>query len=449
MPGERSEALRRWIAAETRSDVVRFQCRPGGGRRQAFEVEVRGSGGARACFLRFDPLPLSPSDPYSLRREAEVYRALAGSGVPVAEVIAVHPELQAVLLAAMPGVATFATIADPAVQSRLMDEFCDQLVALHALDPRALELPSLAPVGTIRDHVLGELAIWESLYRNDATADPLLTAAFRWLRDHVPDDDGRPSLVQGDTGPGNFMHEGGRITAFVDWEFAHLGDPVEDIAWVSCRSAQEPPPDLRGFCEEYERRSGRAIEPERLRYFQIFVELRIGVLYARRRAAEPAGGEVGNGLAFAFLHRKLLAETLARVVGVEVSPLAEPEPPPSEDAALFREALSQLRDVVLPAVDDPFARLRTKGLARLVKYFAAVARHRDDLRARTLADLEALLGARSADFAAAKAELERRLASGETSVAEAAPILLREVQREVRMCADVMGVLATRSFAIP
>ncbi len=443
--GMTAAELRSWIEAATGKSVVDFRRRPGGGRREAYAVALEGG---VACFLRFDPTRPKPWDPYTLRREAEVYRALAASEVPVARVLAVHPERQAVLLSAMPGAAPFATIADRDVQQRLMVRLCDVLVALHALDPRKLAIPSFGAVGTIRDHVIQELDVWEALYRNDARPDPLLTAAFLWLRANAPEVDDRPSLLQGDTGPGNFMHENGRVTAVVDWEFAHLGDPIEDLAWVSTRAAQEPVPDLPGFVAEYERRSGQRVDRARLRYYQLFVELRIGVLYARRGSSETSGGEVGNGLAFAHLHRKLLAETLARVAGVAVEPLAEPEPDPSEDDWLFAETLAQLKDVVLPAIEDPFARLRTKGVARLVKYFRAVARSRGDLRARTLADWSRILGSQFTDAESAKAEAERRLASGALAVGVAAPALLREVQREVRMLGDVMGVLATRSFAI-
>ncbi len=446
---EAEDELRRWLEATTGAEIARFERRPAGGSHQAFAVELRDERGRRSCFLRFNPARPKPWNPYTLRREAEVYRALAGSGVPVAAVLAVHPELQAVLLETMPGSGAFAAIGDRAVQQKLMDEFCDKLVRLHALDPRTLALPGLGAVSTIRDHLLGEIEIWHGVYRQEAEPDPLLTAAFTWLRANAPAGDEVPSLLQGDTGPGNFMHQDGRLTAIVDWEYAHLGDPAEDLAWVSARSAQEPPPDLPGFFREYQRRSGRSIAPARLRYHQLLVELRIGVLYARRRPGKPSGGEVGNGLAFGYLHRKLLAETLARVVGVEVVPLTEPEPEPPEDDWLFEEALAQLRDVVLPAVEHPFARLRTKGVARLVKYFRGVARYRDVSRERTLAEWASLLGVRCDGFRAAKIEAERRLAAGDLDVARAAPVLLRDVQREVRMSADVMGVLASRSFEIP
>ena len=42
------------------------------------------------------------------------------------------------------------------------------------------------------------------------TPDGALTFSLRWLRDHIPPYDGPPVLVQGDTGPGNFMYSPGR-----------------------------------------------------------------------------------------------------------------------------------------------------------------------------------------------------------------------------------------------
>ncbi len=41
-----------------------------------------------------------------------------------------------------------------------------------------------------------------------------------------------PVIVHGDFGPQNVLIEGDAISAVVDWEFAHLGMPVEDLAWA-------------------------------------------------------------------------------------------------------------------------------------------------------------------------------------------------------------------------
>ena len=42
-----------------------------------------------------------------------------------------------------------------------------------------------------------------------------------------------PVLVHADFKPGNILLDGDRITALLDWELAHLGDPLEDLGWVT------------------------------------------------------------------------------------------------------------------------------------------------------------------------------------------------------------------------
>ncbi|MEL6227344.1 MAG: phosphotransferase family protein [Pseudomonadota bacterium] len=70
----------------------------------------------------------------------------------------------------------------------------------------------------------------------DGTADPrpALEYILCWLHDHAP-----PtvplSLVHGDFRVGNMMVDGHRLTGVLDWEFAHWGDPAEDIGWFCAR----------------------------------------------------------------------------------------------------------------------------------------------------------------------------------------------------------------------
>ena len=39
-------------------------------------------------------------------------------------------------------------------------------------------------------------------------------------------------IVHGDFGPQNVLIDNGQVSALLDWEFAHLGQPVEDLAWA-------------------------------------------------------------------------------------------------------------------------------------------------------------------------------------------------------------------------
>jgi aminoglycoside phosphotransferase (APT) family kinase protein len=73
---------------------------------------------------------------------------------------------------------------------------------------------------------------WLKVYRRSATLPiPLLEEGAAWLHRHAPVCRS-VGIVHGDPGPGNFVHDGARVTAFTDWEFTHLGDPAEDWAYL-------------------------------------------------------------------------------------------------------------------------------------------------------------------------------------------------------------------------
>ncbi len=67
--------------------------------------------------------------------------------------------------------------------------------------------------------------------------------ALEVLRRLAPASVPRTVVCHGDVGPGNFLHDGARVTALLDWEFAHLGDPMDDLAWWVFRGH-----DIAGDC---------------------------------------------------------------------------------------------------------------------------------------------------------------------------------------------------------
>ncbi|MGD9701024.1 MAG: phosphotransferase family protein [Acidimicrobiia bacterium] len=440
------DELARWAAGLLGEATVELRRRPGGGSHQAWDVE---SPSGTTCFLRTDSAPAREHQHYTLRREAEVYRAVRSIGLPSPAVLGVHPELEAVLLERVDGVAAFARL-DPSAQSAIVDDFTPWLARLHAADPATLDLPSLGPVTTIEHAVVRELDIWES--RLDATGvpDPILTSCFIWLRDHVPaTGDARPSLVQGDTGPGNFLHDGQRVTAFLDFELAHLGDPMEDLAWVGTRNAQEPVPDYAHFLDLYAHAAGAAPDADRIRYHALFAELRIAVLgTARRGHGVDLDAEHGNRLIYGALHRRLTVEALAAAIGVDLPTIDLPVLADTAETRLFDATLHQLRHQVSPDVNDPYASRILKGVARMVKYLREVDRAGDAHSIAELDELEVLLGHRPADVAEGAAELLERVRSRRISAAELLPHAAGQAMRRTQLVAPAMGVLATRHLPV-
>jgi aminoglycoside phosphotransferase (APT) family kinase protein len=100
---------------------------------------------------------------------------------------------------------------------------------LHALPPDDADRAALPTMGPA-----ARLAHWRA--EIDAHAlqpEPVAAAALRWLEAHAPAPSGPPALVHGDFRSGNFLVDGdNRLLALLDWEMAHLGDPMEDLAWA-------------------------------------------------------------------------------------------------------------------------------------------------------------------------------------------------------------------------
>ena len=78
-----------------------------------------------------------------------------------------------------------------------------------------------------------QLTYWQGVINHDEIhPQPIAQAAIRWLAANLPPPAQKISIVHGDYRTGNFLfNENAEITAILDWEMCHLGDPLEDLAW--------------------------------------------------------------------------------------------------------------------------------------------------------------------------------------------------------------------------
>ena len=327
-----------WIEEVGGGTLVHADRQQGGARKEAWFVDIeKFHGGTAELFLRYDRSdPQVTKDPWTLHREATVYLALQETAVPVPRVLGVHPTHQAMLSERLVGENWFSRITDPAEREATASDFMTKLAALHRLDPAALPLPDFPALATVPDAVNHELDEWDQVIATrGGEPDPALAFTLRWLRQNIPDYEGPVVLVQGDTGPGNFMYRSGRVVAVVDWELAHFGDPMDDIAWLSLRATQEPFTDFPTRLREYEELSGHRIDAARIRYYQVMAEAKLQVMGHRPvedpRRGEAGGGEgsdIGNGFIYGVLHRRLWLEALSRAADIELTPA---EVPPQHD----------------------------------------------------------------------------------------------------------------------
>jgi hypothetical protein len=249
----------------------------------------------------------------------------------------------------------------------VMRSFVDVLAALHNVDVDTLALPGFARPQTPEDHARLDLAAWARLadtYVRDL--DPLVRYSGAWLRAHAPTTVSRTVLVQGDTGPGNFLFDGTGVTGVVDWEFAHLGDPMDDWAWLDMRAADS---DLTELQNRYRDATGIAVDQDRVRYYRAAVDYRCAVTTSL--AVSRGGGARGFAPYLLVTERYVLdlAARMSELIGVSESPeLPNSEPTPR--TPYFDTLLDGIRSVVR-TLEEPELRESTRNLQILVHFLRA------------------------------------------------------------------------------
>jgi aminoglycoside phosphotransferase (APT) family kinase protein len=97
---------------------------------------------------------------------------------------------------------------------------------------------------------------------------PIELGLFAWLWENIPSNPAKPSILHGDFGPHNCLWEADRLTAVLDWEGGHFGDPAFDLGYARPQIAAQM--DWNEFLDHYERAGGPHITAARLEYFERF-----------------------------------------------------------------------------------------------------------------------------------------------------------------------------------
>ena len=216
----------------------------GGASRETYRFTATWTEGGQArerkLILRRDP-PASLIDT-ERRIEFEAYRAFHGTSVPAPEMLWLeegdgpldHPFFIAAEIAgfqAGPGLLW----AEPylGTHARLGERKWTILGEIAKADPVANGLAEVMPAVAAEDCWNRELTYWEEVLNADeAEPLPIIRAAIRWLRANPPPPAQKVGVVHGDYRTGNFLYDTeGQIHGILDWEMAHLGDPLEDLGW--------------------------------------------------------------------------------------------------------------------------------------------------------------------------------------------------------------------------
>jgi aminoglycoside phosphotransferase (APT) family kinase protein len=300
MSDDLTEALRQWIGEELGDPQARIsgvkRTSAGFSRENwIFDVTWKDAGEARTAPLiaRRDP----PGSVLATDRKIEttILRALEQTTVPAprlrwADLDGTRLGRPALVMDLVEGVCDgFVLMGGLPVEERLgiAHRLYDRLAEIHLVDWRRLGLAdAMADPGPHAAEA--QLAHWESeLHRVQLEPQPELELVIHWLREHAPTND-VTTLVHGDFKAGNVLMKdvpgvGLDVTAVLDWETVHLGDPHEDLGWVTnpLRFREHTIPDVwqpADLLARWSEQTGMTVRPEVVRWYSVLANLKLSVI---------------------------------------------------------------------------------------------------------------------------------------------------------------------------
>lgn len=297
MPSETENVARVLADATSRhfgapATIERLSRQSGGASRQTWSFDALVDGERHALILRRDPPTQGKTDrerAVAIDRATEfrVLQAAHAAGVrspePLLELTAQDALGEAYVMRRIGGIAIARKLLrDPpyeAARGKIASQLGEILARIHATDTATL--PSLVR-REAADHIAELRRSLDMLGR----PQPVFELALSWLDRRKPAPLARPVLVHGYYRTGNYLVDESGVTTILDWELAHLGDPVEDLGWLCVKSwrfgAIDKPAGGFGTREElwaaYERAGGGKVDPTRAHWWEVFGTVHWGVI---------------------------------------------------------------------------------------------------------------------------------------------------------------------------
>lgn len=277
-------------------------------------VLVRFTRGDRVFVLRRPPPHLRANSNETMRREARVLAALAGTDVPHPGFIAGCGDESVMLGVAfylMEAVDGFnPTVGLPplhagseAIRNRMGFSLAEGIAALGGVDHAARGLGDLGKVdGYLERQVPRWLSQLESYKAfpdwEGAAAIPGVEKVSAWLEAHRPSRFD-PGIIHGDYHLANVMyrHDSGDLAAIVDWELTTIGDPLLDVGWLMATWPEDGGvgsvqpwtgfPKIGELVEHYRARTSRDMSA--IDWYGVLACFKLGIILEGSHARASAG----------------------------------------------------------------------------------------------------------------------------------------------------------------
>ncbi|MCB1002853.1 MAG: phosphotransferase family protein [Acidimicrobiales bacterium] len=278
----------------------------GGASRETFAFDaVDASGARRPLILQRERPGGAIGTGGGTRTEAVLLRAAAAEGVPVPGVLLTGPAPDRRDAEAEGGPLGAAYVVVDRLEGETIprrilrdDRYADARARLAAQCGRALAGIHAIPVEQVEGlHDRDQVAQFRDLMDALGEPHPAFELAFRWLESNRPPA-GPTRVVHGDFRNGNLIIGPEGLRAVLDWELAHLGDPMEDLGWLcvkAWRFGGRPPVggfgEYRELFDAYADAAGLdgGVDPAVVRWWEVLGTVKWGVMCIIQAASHLQG----------------------------------------------------------------------------------------------------------------------------------------------------------------
>ncbi len=189
----------------------------------------------------------------------------------------------------------------PEERAQLWKSGIEAFSKIHKLDWKAHGFEFLDRPERGKTPLDQELHFYQEYYdwTREGRTHALCEEAMAWLQANKPQDQEPVSILWGDTKIGNMIFQGTKCAGLFDWELAHLGNPIDDVAWYvmldRCLSEGIGVPRLSGLLSReetvayWETMSG--MTAKNFEYYEFFAYYRFSVIMYRIISLRKETGE--------------------------------------------------------------------------------------------------------------------------------------------------------------
>ena len=395
---EQETAVKQWVAEHMNADILRIERQARW--RPVWYVDAAQSEKKWRLCVRGDRVDARIG--FTLEHEMQLQQLLHQHGLPVPQVHGFIDSPRAYVMDRVEGQERFEDTTPQAERDVVLDSYIKSLAQIHSLDVEPFARAGILRADKPSHSGRVGMQVYEQAYRaSKKRPDPFLEFALGWLKRNPLQNRSQESVVLWDTG--QFLHSGGEVTAIIDLEIGHIGDPMMDLAGFRMRAREIGFSDFDRLYTVYSKNGGQAVDREAIQHYYFAFALCNQLAFHSALAAPPPGSDYMMNLRWCIETNLYAIEALADILSLELEPVPPLTAQTSSTDIAHTHLVEWLRNF---EPHDPGEAHTVRSGFRLARHLQRASQVGIQAEAADRQDLTSLLGQTPVNPQEADAELE-------------------------------------------